>query len=76
MLTMRTLDQPLAQLSSLESEADLGITVGPKDTKASIETAKVLQGLIASKAHVQRFTPEDDATYCYAVADAMIRARA
>ncbi|KHS87102.1 hypothetical protein [Pectobacterium brasiliense] len=37
--------------------------------------AKALQGLIANKNHPESFTPDGDTTYCYAIADAMLKAR-
>jgi hypothetical protein len=37
--------------------------------------AKALQGFLANKDRPAHFHPNDDATYCYAVADAMLKAR-
>lgn len=37
--------------------------------------AAALQGLIANKAHPTTFKNEDDANYCYAIAEAMLEAR-
>lgn len=37
--------------------------------------AKALQGLIANKSNPLHFKPEDDADYCYTIADAMLAAR-
>jgi hypothetical protein len=48
MLTMRTLDQPLAHIDSMARDADLGIRIIPKDGKAKKKTAEVIQGLIRS----------------------------
>jgi hypothetical protein len=48
MLTMRTLDQPLAQISSMERAADLSIKIVPKDGKANKKTGEVFQGLCRS----------------------------
>lgn len=48
MLTMRTLDQPLAQITSMAQNADLGIKIVPKDGQANKETADVIAGLVRS----------------------------
>src|SRR4030095_15003844 len=56
MLTMRTLDQPIAQIRSMARDADLGIKIIPKDGEAKKETAEVLQGLcraIEADSHAQ-----------------------
>ncbi len=45
MLVMRTIDQPIAIIVNQERQADLGITIIPKDGDAKKETAEVLQGL-------------------------------
>jgi len=37
--------------------------------------AKALQGLLSNKAYPKHFLPEDDATYCYRIADAMLKER-
>jgi hypothetical protein len=37
--------------------------------------AKALQGFLANKDRPAHFHPNDDAAYCYAVADAMLKAR-
>lgn len=36
---------------------------------------QVLMGMLASKAHSPGFQPEEDAAYCYSLADAMLAAR-
>ncbi|HEX2594746.1 MAG TPA: portal protein [Rhizomicrobium sp.] len=46
MLTMRTLDQPIAQVVNQEHDADLAITITAKDGKANKDTAEVIAGLI------------------------------
>ncbi len=46
MLTMRTLDQPLAQVVNQEHDADLAITITARDGKANKDTAEVIAGLI------------------------------
>lgn len=46
MLTMRTLNQPLAQIENMERNADLGITIVPRDGKGNKETADVIAGLV------------------------------
>jgi len=48
MLTMRTLDQPLAQIDSMAQGADLSIRIIPKDGKANKKTGEVIQGLVRS----------------------------
>lgn len=37
--------------------------------------AQAMQGFIANKDRPTRFSPEEDASYCYAIADAMLEAR-
>ncbi len=37
--------------------------------------AKAMQGLLTKQTHTTKFNPEDDATYCYRVADAMLAER-
>jgi len=46
MLTMRTLDQPIAQVVNQEHDADLAITITARDGKANKDTAEVIGGLI------------------------------
>ncbi len=46
MLTMRTLDQPIAQVVNQEHDADLAITITARDGKANKETAEVIAGLV------------------------------
>ena len=36
---------------------------------------QALVGLVASKLHTLAFQPKDDASYCYALADAMLKER-
>lgn len=46
MLTMRTLDQPIAQVVNQEHDADLAITITARDGKANKDTAEVIAGLV------------------------------
>jgi hypothetical protein len=46
MLTMRTLDQPIAQVVNQEHDADLAITITARDGKANKDTADVIAGLV------------------------------
>ena len=46
MLTMRTLDQPIAQVVNQEHDADLAITITARDGKANKDTAEVYAGIV------------------------------
>ena len=37
--------------------------------------AKAMQGFMANKANPMHFQPEDDASWAYSIADAMLKAR-
>lgn len=59
------------------SHGSMGEVVQEGMTLRDYFAAKALQGMMASRSpNTPRFHPEDDAAYVYAIADAMLKARA
>ncbi|MRT30800.1 hypothetical protein FYB76_18585 [Herbaspirillum sp. CAH-3] len=56
--------------------ADKSAIIQPGMTLRDYFAAQALAGFMANKSCPTRFTPEEDAAYFYAIADAMLKERA
>jgi hypothetical protein len=61
--------------SGLDSSTETAWPVNEGMTLRDYFAGQALAGLIASKLHSLAFATQDDAAYCYGVADAMLAAR-